>query len=107
MARFPTAVLAAGSLIGGYGVAMASGSRPLGGLVLAAGGLGCARIWTRRHGPRVAALLTGAGLAAFALSHVIAHVVGAWAAVLGVAAAIAALAWASSDAPRAPRAGAA
>ena len=39
MPETPTAAVAAGSLIGGYAVAVGSGSRPLGGLVLAAGGL--------------------------------------------------------------------
>jgi hypothetical protein len=57
IARVPTAALAAGTLIAGYAIAVGSGSRLLGGLVLAAGGLRCARIWMRREGPRTAAAL--------------------------------------------------
>jgi len=75
-------------LIAGYGVAVASGSRPLGGLVLAACGLVCLSIWLRRDGRRTAAMLTAAGLFAFAFSHVAGLVIGAWPAVLLVAAAI-------------------
>jgi hypothetical protein len=98
MRPVPTAAIAAGALIGGYGVAAGSGSRPLGGLVLAAGGLYCARVWARRDGPRTAAALTGVGLLAFALSHVIAPEIGAWPSVLSVAAATGAVVWVRSDA---------
>lgn len=98
MPRTPTAALAAGSLIGGYAVAVASGSRPLGGVVLAAGGLSCAAIWTRRHGPRTAVELTGVGLAAFALSHLLGLAIGAWPGVLSVSTATAAVVWVRSDA---------
>jgi hypothetical protein len=99
MSRTPTAAIAAGSLIAGYGVAVASGSRPLGGLVLAAGGLYCARVWTRRHGPRTAAALTAVGLSAFVLSHLLALAIGPWPAVLSVAALTAVIVWTRSDAP--------
>jgi tetrahydromethanopterin S-methyltransferase subunit C len=98
--RLPTAPLAAGGLIGGYGVAVASGSRPLGGVVLAVIGLMCAAIWARRDGRRVAIYLTVAGLAAFALSHGLAIIIGAWPAELAVSAAVAAVCWRLSDAPR-------
>ncbi|HXB16085.1 MAG TPA: hypothetical protein VNV44_10125 [Solirubrobacteraceae bacterium] len=104
MRPVPTAAIAAGSLIGGYGVAAGSGSRPLGGLVLAAGGLYCASVWARRDGPRTAAALTGVGLLAFALSHVIAREIGAWPSVLSVAAATSAVVWVRSDAPAVARA---
>jgi hypothetical protein len=104
MARTPTAALAAGSLIAGFGVAVASGSRPLGGLVLAAGGLTCAEIWRRRHGTRVALQLTGVGLAAFVLSHLLGLAIGAWPSVLVVSAATAAIVWVRSDAPSGLRA---
>jgi thiol:disulfide interchange protein len=97
-ASLPTAPLAAGSLIAGYAVAVASGSRPLGGVVLAAGGLWCVREWTRRRDPRTAAILGGAGLLAFAGSHVLARSIGAWPAVLSVAAAMAAATWLLADA---------
>ncbi len=98
-----TAPIAAAGLIAGYGVAVASGSRPLGGVVLAACGLACVAIWLRRDGRRIAALLTGVGLFAFALSHVLALAIGAWPAVLLVAVATAAVCWWVSDARR-PRA---
>jgi hypothetical protein len=104
LARTPTAALAAGSLIAGYAVAVGSGSRPLGGLVLAAGGLCCARIWARRDGPRAAAALTALSLAAFAGSHLLALAIGPWPAVLSVSALTAAVVWTRSDAPSGARA---
>lgn len=98
MTRSPaTAPIAAAGLIAGYGVALASGSRPLGGIVLAACGLVCIAIWRRREARRTTALLSLAGVAAFALSHVLGAVIGAWPAVLVVAAATAALCWRVSD----------
>jgi hypothetical protein len=93
----PTAPVAAGSLIAAYGVAVASGSRPLGGVVLALGGLWCVGAWRRRHGTRTALSLGGVGLAAFALSHVLALAIGPWPSVLLVAAVTAALAWTWAD----------
>jgi hypothetical protein len=102
----PTAPVAAGSLIAGYAVASGTGSRPLGGVVLLAGGLWCVREWSRRNDARTAAVLTCAGLAAFVLSHVLALAIGAWPAVLLVAAAMALAAWLRADAnvPVAPAA---
>lgn len=97
----PTAPLAAGSLIAGYAVAASSGSRPLGGAVLAIGGLCCVGVWARRHGARTAVTLAGVGFAALVLSHVLALAVGAWPAVLIVAAVTAAATWTLADA-RAP-----
>jgi hypothetical protein len=94
----PTAPVAAGSLIVGFAVAAASGSRPLGGVVLALGGIWCIREWTRRHGARTAVTLAGAGLLAFAASHLLAGAIGAWPSVLLVAAAMAAVAWSRADA---------
>jgi hypothetical protein len=94
----PTAPLAAGSLIAGYAIVAATGSRPLGGVVLAIGGLSCIWIWRRRHGARTAATLAGVGFAALVLSHVLALAVGAWPSVLIVAAATAAATWALADA---------
>jgi hypothetical protein len=94
----PTAPVAAGSLIAGYAVAAGSGSRPLGGLVLLAGGLWCVREWTRRNDTRTALVLACAGLAAFVVSHVLALAIGAWPAVLLVAAAMALATWVRADA---------
>jgi hypothetical protein len=95
---FPTAPVAAGSLIAGYAAAVGSGSRPLGGVVLLAGGLWCVREWTRRNDTRTALVLGCAGLAAFVISHVLALAIGAWPAVLLVAAAMAVATWVRADA---------
>ncbi len=94
----PTAPVAAGSLIAGYAVAAGSGSRPLGGVVLLAGGLWCVREWARRNDTRTALVLAFAGLAAFVVSHVLALAIGAWPAVLLVAAAMAIATWLRADA---------
>ncbi len=101
----PTAPVAAGSLIVAYAVAVASGSRPLGGVVLAIGGLWCIRAWTQRHGRRKAATLAAAGLAGFAISHVLALAIGAWPSVLTVAAAVGAIAWLRADSQATARVG--
>ncbi len=98
MRALPTAPLAAGSLIAGYAVVASTGSRPLGGVALAAGGLGCIAIWRRRHGTRTAARLAGVGFAAFVASHLLALAAGPWPAVLIAAAATAAATWALADA---------
>jgi len=85
----PTAPVAAGALIAGYAVAAASGSRPLGGIVLAAGAAWCLRAWDRRNGRSTALALGAVGTGAFVLSHVLAPRIGAWPSVLAVAAATA------------------
>ncbi|HTA32851.1 MAG TPA: hypothetical protein VK721_05450 [Solirubrobacteraceae bacterium] len=97
MRALPTAPLAAGSLIVSYAVVAASGSRPLGGAVLAAGGLCCIGVWTRRHGRRTAAQLAGVGFAAFVASHLLALALGPWPAVLIVAAVAGAATWELAD----------
>lgn len=94
----PTAPVAAATLIAGYAVAAGTGSRPLGGVVLLAGGVWCVRAWAHRNDVRTAAVLACAGLAAFVLSHLLARAIGAWPAVLVVAAAMAAAAWRRADA---------
>lgn len=101
-----TAPIAATGLIAGYAVAVASGSRPLGGLVMASLGLVCIGVWLGRDGRRTAATLTGVGLLAFALSHVVALAIGAWPAVLLSAAVTAAACWRLSDVRVGPAAGA-
>ena len=100
LARLPTAPLAAAGLIGGFGVAVASGSRPLGGAVLAACGVGCIAISTRRDRRRTTVGLTATGLAAFAVSHPLGHAIGPWPSVLTVSAVTAALCWWLSDSRR-------
>lgn len=96
--RLPTAPIAAFGLIAGFAVAIATGSRPLGGVVLAICGLTCIRLWLARDGSRTAIVLAVVGLVAFVLSHVIALVIGAWPAVLLVAAVTALVCWRQSDA---------
>jgi hypothetical protein len=98
MRHTPTAPVAGASLIAGYAVAAGTGSRPLGGLVLLAGGLWCVREWTRRNDARTAATLACAGLAAFIASHVLALAIGAWPAVLLVAVALTLATWLRADA---------
>jgi hypothetical protein len=93
----PTAPVAAGSLIVGFGVAVASGSRPLGGLVMLVGGLWCIRAWTRRHGARTAAELTAVAFTAFVVSHVLGLAIGAWPSVLVVSAVTALVTWLRAD----------
>ena len=83
----PTAPIAAASLVAGYGVAVRSGKRPLGGLVFAAGTAWCVRKWLNRADARTAALLVGVQLSAFVTSHRLARTLGAWPSVLTTAAA--------------------
>ncbi len=98
--RAPTSALAAAGLIAGFAVADATGSRPLGGVVLAGFGLTCIGIWLRRDGARTAARLTAVGLLAFALSHLLGLVIGAWPSVFVVSAVTAAVCWGYSDSRR-------
>lgn len=93
----PTAPIAAIGLIVGFGVAVLSGSRALGGLVLVICGGACIAIWLRRDGRQMTVILTIAGLLAFALSHLLGLIIGAWPAVLLTAVGTAALYWRASD----------
>ena len=93
----PTWPVAAGSLVLGFGVAQATGVRPLGGLVLLAGAGWCAWRWRAQAGTGAAIGLVALYTAAFAGSHVLAHVVGAWPAVAIVSAVMGAAAWAVAD----------
>ena len=93
----PTAPLAAASLIVGYAVAAYTGSRPLGGVVLAVGGIWCVRVWVRRCGPRTAVTLGCVGLGAFVLAHLLALVIGPWPSVLLVSCVTALVVWTRAD----------
>jgi hypothetical protein len=95
--RLPTFPLAATGLIAGFGVAISTGSRPLGGLVMAAFGLTCIYFWVVRDGTRTAVRLTLVGLTAFVLSHVLGLAIGAWPSVLVVSAMTAWACWRWSD----------
>ena len=94
----PTWPVAAGSLVLGFAVAQATGVRPLGGVVLAAGCGWCALRWRERAGGGRAAGLVALYLAAFAGSHVLAHSIGAWPSVALVSAVVAAGTYAVADA---------
>lgn len=98
MSSLPTAAIAALGFVAGFGVAEATGSRPLGGVVLVLAGIWCARVWLRRDGPRTAAVLTTVAFVAFVASHVLGLAIGAWPAVLVSAAVVAAVCWRVSDA---------
>ncbi len=99
MRPLPTAAVAALGFVAGFAVADATGSRPLGGIVLVLAGIWCARVWLRRDGPRTAAGLTGVAFVAFVASHVLGLAIGAWPAVVVSAAVVAAVCWRVSDAP--------
>jgi hypothetical protein len=87
MAAIPmTWPVASGSLIVGFGVAQATGVRPLGGIVLALGAGWCALRWRRTVGTARAVALVVVYLAAFVASHLIAETVGTWGAVVLVSA---------------------
>ncbi len=93
----PTAPVAAGSLIGGYLVARETGVRPLGGAVLAAGGVYMTKKWVKKSGPLKAGALLGIYLGGFGGSHPLAKKIGAWPAVISVSAVSAAASWKLSD----------
>ena len=95
--RLPTAAIGATGFIAGFAAALTSGSRALGGLVLGICGLICIAIWLRRDGRQTATALTIAAAFAFAFSHLLGLVIGAWPAVLLTTAGMAALCWRVSD----------
>lgn len=95
--RVPTSVLAAAGLIAGFGVAIGTGSRPLGGVVMALFGLACIYCWLQRDGRRTAVRLTAVGLGAFIVSHGLGLLIGAWPSVFIVSAVTAWACWRWSD----------
>lgn len=95
--KVPSAAVAAGGLVGGYGVARSTEKRELGGVALAVAGAAAAQQWRRRAGGRAAGALTAGYVAAFAGSHPLAKKVGAWPAVFGVAGAVALASWVVAD----------
>lgn len=84
-------------LIGGWQLARRTGIRPLGGIVLAAGGVLAGREWVRRTSPAVTGALVATYVGAFGLSHPLAKKIGAWPSVLAVSAATAAASYAAAD----------
>lgn len=99
-AALPTAPIVAASLVGGYVVARKTKVRPLGGVVLAAGGAVAATAWYQVGGVVPTAGLLGVYLGTFGASHPAAKKVGAWPAVLGAAGISAAAAYVASDSRR-------
>lgn len=95
--RVPTSLLAALGLIAGFGTATGTGSRPLGGAVMALFGLTCIYFWVRRDGHATALRLTLVGVAAFVVSHLLGLAIGAWPSVLLVSAVTAWCCWRWSD----------
>ena len=93
MRRTPTPLVAALSLIVGFGVAELTGVRPIGGVVLFAGALWCGLRWRAERGLGVAIGLVVLFLVLFALSHVLGHQIGAWPSVFTVSAVMAVAAW--------------
>lgn len=93
----PTWPVAAGSLVIGFGVAQATGVRPLGGIVLVAGAGWCALRWKEERGTGVAAALVAFYLAAFVASHLIADTLGTWGSVALVSALVGLAAWSLGD----------
>ncbi|TAK70214.1 MAG: hypothetical protein EPO13_04460 [Actinomycetota bacterium] len=81
-----TAVVAVLGLVVGFAVAQVSGNRTAGGVVLVLAGAWCTARWWRSCGRARALLLLATYAAAFALAHVLAGPLGAWPAVLLVAA---------------------
>ena len=94
---FPTAPLAATTLVVRYLVADLTGVRALGGAVLVAGLAVCGLQWRRRVGTPRTILLIGVFLALFVTSHLLALAIGAWASVLTVAAVMWATAFSVAD----------
>lgn len=100
--RLPTAPLAGAGFIAGWAVVAVSGSRPLGGVVLAAFGVACIWISSSRDSPWITTALVAVAASAFVLSHLLGLVIGAWPAVIVAASVTAALCWRLSDARRSP-----
>jgi hypothetical protein len=103
MKRTPTWPVAAGSLALGFGVAQATGVRPLGGVVLLVGCGWCGLRWKEQVGAGRTCGLVGLYAAAFAGSHLLAHAIGAWPSVAVVSAVVAAGTYAVADAVPARR----
>lgn len=91
--RVYVAVVAAASLIAGFAVALLTGNRLAGGVVLLAGGVWWAIQLYRIAGAWRTVVVGLVYAASFALSHPLGKVIGSWASVLIVAAATAAVAY--------------
>lgn len=91
--RVYVAVVAAASLIAGFAVALLTGNRLAGGIVLLAGGVWCAVQLYRIAGAWRTVAVGLVYAASFGLSHPLGNVIGSWPAVVLVAAVTAAVAY--------------
>jgi hypothetical protein len=82
-------LVAALTFLAGFAVADVTGVRALGGLVLLAGGVLCARAALPVVGRGPTAVLLGAALVLFVVSHLLGEAIGAWPAVVVTAALVA------------------
>lgn len=89
MQRLLVPALTTAGLLGGYGVARATGVRWAGGVVLGLVGAGVATAVGREAGAGRAVAVTATYLVAFGASHPLAKRIGAWPSVAAVAAATA------------------
>lgn len=89
MHRLIVPVLTSAGLLGGFGVARATGQRWAGGVVLGAVGAGVFALVLRSGGPLRATAVVLTYLGAFGGSHPLAKRLGAWPSVLAVAGATA------------------
>jgi hypothetical protein len=103
--RLPTWPVAAVSLVVGFAVAEITGVRAIGGIVLILAALWCGLRWRREHSTRLAVQLVVVYIVAFALSHVLGLVIGAWPSVFVVAAVVGVVTWARADRDSALRTG--
>jgi hypothetical protein len=101
MRPLPTWTIAAGALLLGFAVADVTGVRAIGGVVLFLGGLACGLRWRVLLGLPRALALVAVFLAGFVLAHPLGHAIGAWPAVILVAAVIGGIVWRVADAPAA------
>ena len=91
--RVYVAAVAAASLIAGFAIALLTGNRLAGGIVLLAGGVWCAVQLYRIAGAWRTVVVGLVYAASFALSHPLGMVIGSWTSVLLVAAVTAAVAY--------------
>ena len=91
--RILIAAVAAGSLVAGFAVALLTGNRLAGGIILLAGGLWCAFALLRIAGPWRTAVVGLVYVVSFAVSHPLGALIGSWTSVILVAAVTAAVAY--------------
>ena len=91
--RILIAAVAALSLVAGFAIALLTGNRLAGGVVLLAGGLWCAFALLRLAGPWRTTFVGLVYVASFAVSHPLGKLIGSWNSVILVAAVTAVVAY--------------